>query len=91
MDGEQHTLVRSINRLHSEERQWKNVASYLELVFPYHLGSLFKLLKMELDPEFRLQKRQVRDVPEEGAVDNYIRQVSWEMTLLKDLRIKGSD
>uniref|UniRef100_A0AC34F7I8 Uncharacterized protein n=1 Tax=Panagrolaimus sp. ES5 TaxID=591445 RepID=A0AC34F7I8_9BILA len=75
MDGEQASLVRSINRIHSEERLWKNVASYLELVFPYHLGSLFKLLKMELDTEFRLQKRHVRETAEEGTVDAYVKQL----------------
>uniref|UniRef100_A0A914XWS2 Uncharacterized protein n=1 Tax=Panagrolaimus superbus TaxID=310955 RepID=A0A914XWS2_9BILA len=75
MDGEQASLVRSINRIHSEERLWKNVASYLELVFPYHLGSLFKLLKMELDTEFRLQKRHVRETAEEGTVDAYVKQI----------------
>ena len=84
MEGEQQTLVRSINRLHSEERQWKNVASYLELVFPYHLGSLFKLLKMELDTDFRLQRRQVRDSPEEGSVDGYVKQIE---TAIFDLQL----
>ena len=47
----------------------------MELVFPYHLGSLFKLLKMELDSEFRLQKRHTRDSTEEGSVDAYVKQV----------------
>uniref|UniRef100_A0A7E4VU83 Amiloride-sensitive sodium channel n=1 Tax=Panagrellus redivivus TaxID=6233 RepID=A0A7E4VU83_PANRE len=75
MDGEQQSLVKAINRLHTEERLWKNVASFLELMFPYHLGSLFKLLRMELDADFRLQKRQIRNEKEDGSIDLTVKQI----------------
>uniref|UniRef100_A0A183V3P7 Acid-sensing ion channel 5 n=1 Tax=Toxocara canis TaxID=6265 RepID=A0A183V3P7_TOXCA len=52
---EEHNLPRTIGQLHRTEQIWKHVTSYIELVFQFHLGSLFNLLHLDIGPDYSLR------------------------------------
>uniref|UniRef100_A0A914CD37 Uncharacterized protein n=2 Tax=Acrobeloides nanus TaxID=290746 RepID=A0A914CD37_9BILA len=75
MEGEVGVFVRQMSRFHTEERLWRHVTNYAQLVLPHQLESLFKAIGIHLDRDstFTIHKR---DIDKEVDAESYQSQVA---------------
>ncbi|VDK42049.1 unnamed protein product [Anisakis simplex] len=72
---QQHDLATTIVHFHDIEHIWEHVASYIELIFQFHLGSLFKLLHIDITADFSLYfDNKYRD-DEDNKTDSKIKEI----------------
>uniref|UniRef100_A0A914S2U6 Uncharacterized protein n=1 Tax=Parascaris equorum TaxID=6256 RepID=A0A914S2U6_PAREQ len=71
----ENNLPRTINQLHNAEHIWKNIASYIELVFQFHLGSLFNLLRIDIGFDYSLRTAESKQKDAKNESDSLIKEV----------------
>uniref|UniRef100_A0A915B5R5 Uncharacterized protein n=3 Tax=Parascaris univalens TaxID=6257 RepID=A0A915B5R5_PARUN len=71
----ENNLPRTINQLHNAEHIWKNIASYIELVFQFHLGSLFNLLRIDIGFDYSLRTAESKQKDAKNESDSLIKEI----------------